>query len=112
MSSAPWGRKLGRDQFVYQSDRWIGNQAEKRNEAEWTGIARGMDEEKWRRIATPAVSLWAVAVHNSNLLTARRIGSPGKPWARLIPLSRGRMLELGSPEVSGPVMRLKRLVVP
>ena len=53
--------------------------------------------------ATPAASLWVEAVHNRNPFIAKRFGSPGNAWARLIPLSRGRMFELGPPHVPRPV---------
>ena len=39
---------------------------------------------------------------NRNPFIAKRFGSPGNAWVRLIPLSHGRMFEPGPPHVAGP----------
>jgi hypothetical protein len=52
-------------------------------------------------IAAPAVSLWADVIHNPGPFIAKRVGSPCNVWARLIPLSRGRIFQLGPPTYQG-----------
>ena len=65
----------------------------KKHKEKRTGIATPAVSPAEKRkertgIATPDVSLWAEAVRNPILFSAKRFNSAGNSWASLIPLSR------------------------